>query len=135
LRLFNDSTGAQVGGTLTGSLTAFQQFRYLDVFGINGVNAPAGDQANIRAEFTQTSGGSANLIGFCTVQDNTSFGGGLPDCEELRLAVEQLLRARRQCVRNDGVAGHADNQALTTYCQRPAGDAHRPATDEFGSPT
>lgn len=74
LKLFNDSTGAQVGGTLSGSLTAFQQFRYLDVFGANGVNAPAGDLANVRAEFTQTSGGSANLIGFCTVQDNTSFG-------------------------------------------------------------
>ena len=74
LKLFNDSTGAQVGGTLTGSLTAFQQYRYLDVFGIDGVNAPAGDLSNVRAEFTQTSGGSANLIGFCTVQDNTSFG-------------------------------------------------------------
>ena len=42
LKLFNDSTGAQVGGTLAGSLDAFQQFRYLDVFGIDGVNAPAG---------------------------------------------------------------------------------------------
>jgi len=73
LKLFNDSTGAQLGGTLAGSLTAFQQFRYLDVFGVNGVNAPAGDLSNVRAEFTQTSGGSANLIGFCTVQDNTSF--------------------------------------------------------------
>jgi hypothetical protein len=74
LKLFNDSTGTQVGGTLAGSLTAFQQFRYLDVFGANGVNAPAGDLSNVRAEFTQTSGGSANLIGLCTVQDNTSFG-------------------------------------------------------------
>jgi hypothetical protein len=74
LKLFNDSTGAQVGGTLAGSLAAFQQFRYLDVFGINGVNAPAGDLQNVRAQFAQTSGGTANLIGFCTVQDNTSFG-------------------------------------------------------------
>ena len=74
LKLFNDTTGAQVGGTLAGSLTAFQQLRYLDVFGVNGVNAPAGDVSNVRAEFTQTSGGSANLIGFCTVQDNMSFG-------------------------------------------------------------
>ena len=53
---------------------SFQQYRYLDIFWIDGVNAPAGDQSNVRAEFTQTSGGSANLIGFCTVQDNTSFG-------------------------------------------------------------
>ena len=74
LRLFDDASGVQIGGTIVGSLGAFQQFRYLDVFGVNGVNAPAGDQTNVRAQFTQTSGGSANLIGFCTVQDNTSFG-------------------------------------------------------------
>ncbi len=74
LKLFNDTTGAQIGGTLSGSLQPFQQFRYLDVFGANGVNAPAGDQFNVRAQFTPTSGGNANLIGFCTVQDNTSFG-------------------------------------------------------------
>jgi len=74
LRLFNDTTGAQIGGTLSGSLQPFQQFRYLDVFGANGVTAPAGDQLNVRAQFTPTSGGSANLIGFCTVQDNASLG-------------------------------------------------------------
>ena len=74
LRLFNDATGAQIGSTVTGSLTGFQQIRYLDVFGPAGVNAPAGDQFNVRAEFKQTSVGSASLIGFCTVQDNTSFG-------------------------------------------------------------
>ena len=74
LKLFNGASGAQIGNTLTGSLAAFKQFRYLDVFGVNGVNAPAGDQFNVRAEFTQTSGGSANLIGFCTVQENTTFG-------------------------------------------------------------
>ena len=73
LRLFKDTTGARIGNTLVGSLDAFQQFRYLDVFGPNGVNAPDGDQFNVRAEFTQTSGGSAKLVGFCTVQDNTSF--------------------------------------------------------------
>ncbi len=74
VKLFNGFSGSQIGSTVTGSLTAFQQIRYLDIFGSNGVNAPAGDQFNVRAEFTQTSGGTANLIGFCTVQDNTSFG-------------------------------------------------------------
>src|SRR5664279_4711467 len=74
LKLFNGFTGSQIGGTLAGSLTAYQQIRYLDVFGSTGVNAPAGDQFNVRAEFTQTAGGAGNLIGFCTVQDNTSFG-------------------------------------------------------------
>jgi hypothetical protein len=74
LRLFDDATGAQIGGTVSGSLAAFQQHRYLDVFGSSGVNASPGDHVNVRAQFTQTSGGTANLVGFCTVQDNTSFG-------------------------------------------------------------
>ena len=52
LKLFNGFSGSQIGNTLTGSLAAFKQFRYLDVFGVNGVNAPAGDQFNVRAEFT-----------------------------------------------------------------------------------
>ena len=74
LRLFDDTSGAQIGSTLTGALAPFQQIRFLDIFGPSGVNAPAGDQFNVRAQFKQTSGGSATLIGFCTVQDNTSFG-------------------------------------------------------------
>lgn len=65
LRLFNDTTGAQIGGTLAGSLQPFQQFRYLNVFnGKDGMDAPPVDQTNVREQFTQTSGGSANLIAF-----------------------------------------------------------------------
>jgi len=72
LALFDGSTGAQIGSTLTGSLGSYQQFRYLDVFTAAG--AAPGDYANVRAEFTETSGTSSALIGFCTVQDNVSFG-------------------------------------------------------------
>lgn len=75
LALIDGSTNVQIGSTLSGSLGAYQQLRILDVFGNQeGVNAPAGDYSNVLAEFTETSGGTAALIGFCTVQDNVSFG-------------------------------------------------------------
>jgi len=72
LMLFDDTTGAQIGTTLSGSLGAFAEFRYLDVFTAAG--APSGDYTNVRAQFTRTSAGTQKLIGFCTVQDNVSFG-------------------------------------------------------------
>jgi hypothetical protein len=73
LRLF-DAANAQIGSTVTGSLNAFEEFRYLDVFGVNGVNAPAAtDFSNVRAEFTRTSAGTQVMMGFCTVQDNATF--------------------------------------------------------------
>jgi len=72
LQLFDGSTGAQIGTTLSGSLNAFEQFRYLDVFA--AAAAPAGDYANVRAQFTRTSVDANKLIGFCTVQDSVSFG-------------------------------------------------------------
>jgi hypothetical protein len=72
VRLFDDATGTQVGSTIAGSLGAYQQLRYLDVFAIAA--APAVDYANIRAQFNKVNAGTQKLIGFCTVQDNTSFG-------------------------------------------------------------
>jgi hypothetical protein len=72
LKLFDGSTGAQVGSTISGSLGSYEQFRYLDIF--TAASAPAGDYTNVRAEFTRTSAGTQQMIGFCTVQDNLSFG-------------------------------------------------------------
>jgi hypothetical protein len=72
LALFDDATGAQIGSTISGGLGAFAQVRYLDVFAAAG--AAPGDYSNVRAQFTRTSVGTQNLVGFCTVQDNTSFG-------------------------------------------------------------
>jgi hypothetical protein len=71
LRLFDGTTNAQLGGTLAGTLGAFQQFRYLDVFVAAGV--PAGDRSNVRAQFTNLTGAGKRLIGFCTVQENQNF--------------------------------------------------------------
>jgi len=59
---------------ITGSLQPFEMTRILDVFGANGVNAPAGDYSNYRANFTITSGGSPAMVSFCTVQESTFFG-------------------------------------------------------------
>jgi len=72
LKLFDDSTGTQIGSTVSGSLNAFEQFRYLDVF--SAVGAAPGDYANVRAQFIRTSADAQPLVGFCTVQDNVSFG-------------------------------------------------------------
>jgi hypothetical protein len=72
LKLLDGTTGAQIGNTLSGALNAFEHVRYLDVF--EWASAPDGDYANVRAEFTRTSGGVAQMIGFCTVQDNATFG-------------------------------------------------------------
>jgi hypothetical protein len=73
LRLFNDTTGTQVGGVVSGIIGPYSLYRFLDVFGTNGVHAPDGDYYNIRAQFAELDGGTAKMIGFCTVQDNTSF--------------------------------------------------------------
>jgi hypothetical protein len=72
LKLIDGTTGAQIGNTVSGSLNAFEQFRYLDVFA--AASAPPGDYSNVRAQFIRTSAVPQPLIGFCTVQDSVSFG-------------------------------------------------------------
>ncbi len=52
----------------------FEMTRILDIFSVNGANAPAGDYSNVRANFSITSGGAPAMVGFCTVQENTFFG-------------------------------------------------------------
>jgi len=112
LKLFNDATGAQIGGTLAGSLQPFQQFRYLDVFGSKGVNAPAGDRTNVRAQFTQTSGGSANLIGFCTVQDNMSFGADFRIAKSFGSPSSSFFAQGGNAFGTTALLGTTDNQPL-----------------------
>jgi hypothetical protein len=58
-------------GSIDGMLSPYHMLRYLDVFAVAG--APAGDYAEARAKFTQTSPGSAPLVGFCTVQESLTF--------------------------------------------------------------
>ena len=70
LRL-RSSNNTQIGITQTFNLGASQMIRLVDVF--QAVGAPAGDYANVRAEFAENGAGQAGFIGFCTVQNNTSF--------------------------------------------------------------
>jgi hypothetical protein len=75
MNLFDGTTGAPIGSTVSGALNPFEQIRYLDVFSPSVANAPAAtDFSNVRAEFTRTSLGSQQMIAFCTVQDNATFG-------------------------------------------------------------
>jgi hypothetical protein len=71
LRLFDGTTNVQLGNTLSGTLQPHQQFRFLDVFAAAGVSA--GDRTNVRAQFTNLTGATKKLIGFCTVQENATF--------------------------------------------------------------
>jgi hypothetical protein len=75
LRLFDGSTNAQIGSTLSGTLGAYQQLRYLDVFSAlpNGVGAAGANYGNVRAQFSNVTGNGVPLIGFCTVQENQTF--------------------------------------------------------------
>jgi hypothetical protein len=75
MNLFDGTTGAQIGSTVSGALNPFEQIRYLDVFSPTVANAPAAtDFSNVRAEFTRTSAGTQQMVAFCTVQDNATFG-------------------------------------------------------------
>ncbi|HTL75484.1 MAG TPA: tail fiber domain-containing protein [Casimicrobiaceae bacterium] len=71
LRLFDGDTGTELGTTLSGSLQPFQMLRYLDVFAASAVGD--GDLTNVRAQFTNLTGNEKKLIGFCTVQENTTL--------------------------------------------------------------
>jgi len=76
--LLLDSGNNLVGLPLSGTLQPFEMLRYLDVFAKAG--APAGDHANVRANFTVTGGDAPldgkrpALVGLCTVQESTFFG-------------------------------------------------------------
>lgn len=71
--LLFDSSGTQIGGTLSGTLGAWQEVRFLDIF--SAVGAAAGDYSNARATFVVTDNPNRpSLVGFCTVQENQFFG-------------------------------------------------------------
>jgi hypothetical protein len=69
-----DVDDANGSGSVVGTLGAFQIERYLDIYTAAG--APAGDHDNTTVTFEKLDPSQFpnTLIGFCTVQDNTSFG-------------------------------------------------------------
>jgi hypothetical protein len=85
----DDGSGS---GTLVDSLGAFQMKRYLDIYAATG--APAGDHDNTTVTFEKIDPSQfpRTLIGFCTVQDNTSFSADFRIAKTLSEADNGRLR-------------------------------------------
>jgi len=162
LRLFDGPTNVQLGSTLSGSLAAFQQYRYLDVFALAGV--AAGDKTNVRAQFTNLTGNKKKLIGFCTVQENTtlsadfriakSYGGtpqnafvqggnafgttamlGTTDNQPLQINVngQRVVRYEPNAQSANVVAGHSNNASDATSVGQAIGGGGEAGDDCFDS--
>jgi hypothetical protein len=111
LRLYDGATNVQLGSTLSGSLAAFQQYRYLDVFALAGV--AAGDKTNVRAQFTNLTGSKKKLIGFCTVQENTSFSADFRIAKSYGGTPQNAFVQGGNAFGTTALLGTTDNQSLT----------------------
>jgi hypothetical protein len=111
LRLFDGTTNAQLGSTLSGTLAAFQQYRYLDVFALAGV--AAGDKTNVRAQFTNLTGSKKKLIGFCTVQENAIFSADFRIAKSYGGTPQNAFVQGGNAFGTTAMLGTTDNQPLT----------------------
>jgi hypothetical protein len=91
-------------------LQPYQQFRYLDVFAQAG--APAGDLTNVRAEFTNLTAANKKLIGFCTVQENTTFSADFRIAKSYGGTPQNAFVQGGNAFGVTAVLGTADNQPL-----------------------
>src|SRR5690348_248178 len=89
----DDGSGS---GFVSGTLAPFQMKRYLDIYSAAG--APAGDHDNTTVTFVKLDPSQFpnTLIGFCTVQDNTSFGADFRIAKTLNEA--DPGKARLNCI-------------------------------------
>jgi len=111
LRLYDGTTNVQLGATLSGSLAAFQQYRYLDVFALAGV--AAGDKTNVRAQFTNLTGAKKKLIGFCTVQENTTLSADFRIAKSYGGTPQNAFVQGGNAFGTTAMLGTTDNQPLT----------------------
>jgi len=111
LRLYDGTTNVQLGSTLSGSLAAFQQYRYLDVFALAGV--AAGDKTNVRAQFTNLTGNKKRLIGFCTVQENTTLSADFRIAKSYGGTPQNAFVQGGNAYGTTALLGTTDNQPLT----------------------
>jgi hypothetical protein len=78
IRLRDGTTNGQLGGDVIGTLQPYEMDRHLDIFNVAGLTS--GDYTNVTARIEATNPFSPGdyerpvFIGFCTVQDNASFG-------------------------------------------------------------
>lgn len=115
LELIDSTSTTQIGTTLSGSLVPFQLVRFLDIFAAAG--AAPGDYTNVRARFsaTDTDPNAPALVGFCTVQEDKTFGADFRvaksrDAFDLR-AKRLVCYASDDCINANTVN---PTQAITT---------------------
>ena len=106
IALTDSVSGQAVGAPVTGTLAAWESVRYLDIFGPAGAGAPTRDYTNVRADFSVVGAAPAALIGFCTVQDNLSFGADF----RIAKSIDALDGSQARAVH----VGHDGSGALTT---------------------
>jgi hypothetical protein len=97
LRLVPGSDNTPIGSPITGTLAAYEMVRFLDVLAAAG--AAAGDYANVDAMFDDPGDSGKALVGFCTVQDNTSFSADFRVAKSIN--ARDVSALRQVCFGND----------------------------------
>ena len=130
LQLYNGASGTQIGSTLSGSLQPWQQYRYLDVF--SAVGAPSGDLTDVRAQFTNLTGTNKKLIGFCTVQDNTSFSADFRIAKSYGGTPQNAFVQGGNAFGTTALLGTVDNQPLSIMANGQPVARYLPTVDGNG---
>jgi hypothetical protein len=107
--LLRDANNQLLGGPIVGSLGPYENTRLFDVFALAG--APAGDHANVRANFSITSGGAPAMVPFCTVQESTFFGADF----RIGKSIDALNNGQRR----EACIGMDDCNATTVSTTQP----------------
>ena len=131
LQLYNGASGTQIGSTLSGSLQPWQQYRYLDVF--SAVGAPSGDVTDVRAQFTNLTGTNKKLIGFCTVQDNTSFSADFRIAKSYGGTPQNAFVQGGNAFGTTALLGTVDNQPLNILANGQVVARYLPTLDNVSS--
>ena len=131
LQLYNGASGTQIGSTLSGSLQPWQQYRYLDVF--SAVGAPSGDVTDVRAQFTNLTGTNKKLIGFCTVQDNTSFSADFRIAKSYGGTPQNAFVQGGNAFGTTALLGTVDNQPLNILANGQVVARYLPTVDGAGN--
>jgi len=91
-------------------LQPYQQYRYLDVFAEAGV--AAGNRSNVRAQFANLTGSQKKLIGFCTVQENTTLSADFRIAKSYGGTPQTAFVQGGNAFGTTALIGTLDNQSL-----------------------
>ena len=106
----SDSAGQAVSAGASVSLQPGGFTRLLDVF--YRVGAPPGDYDDARISFSDNGAGTAAVIAFCTVQDNTSFGADFRIAKQAQLNYGPNQLRDQHVSRNSFVSSETFNSLL-----------------------